>query len=422
MTRLLKLTVVGAIALVAVVSVQAGGSQEPAAQGPVKITMWYSVSGEPGKATEVLIDRFNQSQNKVVLEGVYSGSYEDTMPKLLAAAVAGGLPTIAHMAHCYAPQMALAGYLESLDDLLAKEPAVKADYVESLYNANVYKGKTYGVPYNCSTPVYYYNKDLYKKAGLDPEKSPVTWEDMYQYSAKIAGLGGDTVGYNVERGSGWLTQGYTWEFGGQWIKADNSAVTWDTPEDVSSLAFMKKMVSDKVALYKGGDKLDASGRSGGSIRSTGSLTSIVSRFQYEVGVGSVPKQAKVMVPIGGGSLYIVKGKSQAEKMGAWEFLKFATDPVSQMFWAKATGYFASSKKAAASAEMQQLWAKDGRWKKTYDQLGAAQAENHTWLSPFQEVRDLFNDAWDKTILNNLDPKATLAEAAVKANKVISESK
>jgi sn-glycerol 3-phosphate transport system substrate-binding protein len=384
--------------------------------------MWYSVGGEPQKATQVLIERFNQSQNKVIVEAVYSGSYEDTMRKLLAAAVAGGLPTIAHMAHCYAPQMALAGYLETLDDLLAKEPGLKADYVESLYMANVYQGKTYGVPYNCSTPVYYYSKDLYKKAGLDPEKSPVTWEDMYRNSAKIAGLGGDAVGYNIERGSGWLSQGYTWEFGGEWIKADNSAVTWDQPGDVEALAFMKKMVKDKVAVYKGGDKLDASGRSGGSIRSTASLTSIVTRFQYEVGVGPVPYKTKPMVPIGGGSLYIVKGKPQAEKLGAWEFLKFATNPVSQMFWSKATGYQASSKKAVASTEMKQLWDSDSRYKKTYDQLNVAQAENHTWLSPFQEVRDLFNDTWDKTILNDLDPKAALADAKAKADKVIAENK
>ncbi len=412
--------------LVAAALAWAGGGQEgakgAAAQGPIKISMWYSVSGIPGKATEVLVDRFNQSQNQVILEAIYSGSYEDTMRKLLAAAVSGGLPTIAHMAHCYAPQMALAGYLETLDDLLAKEPDVKADYVESLYNANVYKGKTYGVPYNCSTPVYYYNKDLYKKAGLDPEKSPATWDDMYQYSAKITALGGDTVGYNIERGSGWISQGYNWEFGGDWCKADNSAVTWDQPGDVNALAFMKKMVKDKVALYKGGDKLDASGRSGGVLRSTASLTSIVSRFQYSVGVGPVPKQVKTIVPIGGGSLYIVKSKSQADKLAAWEFLKFATNPVSQMFWSKETGYQASSKKAVASAEMRQLWEKEPRYKKTYDQLGFAIAENHTWMSPFQEVRDLFNDAWDRVILNDLDPKTVLAEAKAKADKVLAENK
>ncbi len=402
----------------------ASGKQEQASasQGPVKITLWYSVSGDPGKATQVLVERFNQSQNKVQLEGVYSGSYEDTMPKLLAAAVAGGLPSIAHMAHAYAPQMVKAGYIESLDDLLSKEPEVKADYVQSLYDANVYQGKVYGVPYNCSTPIYYYNKDLYKKAGMDPEKSPATWDDMYQASARITSLGGDTIGYNLERGSGWISQGYVWEFGGDWIRADNGAVLWDTPESVAALSFMKKMVKDKVAVYKGGDKLDASGRSGGVLRSTASLTSIISRFQYNVGVGVVPRNVKQIVPMGGGSLYIVKGKPAAEKLAAWEFLKFATNPVSQMFWAKSTGYQASSKKAVDSVEMKQLWEKDPRWKKTYDQLAYAQGEDHTWLGPFQEVRDVFNDAWDRTILNDLDPRATLAEAQAKANKILSENK
>jgi sn-glycerol 3-phosphate transport system substrate-binding protein len=191
---------------------------------------------------------------------------------------------------------------------------------------------------------------------------------------------------------------------------------------VAALAFMKKMVTDKIAVYKGGDKLDASGKSGGVLRSTASLTSIITRFDYDVGVGVNPKEVRQMVPMGGGSLYIVKGLPDAQRKAAWEFLKFATNPVNQMFWAKATGYQASNKKAVESLEMKQLWEKDPRTRTTYEQLAYARPEDYTWLAPFQEVRDLFNEAWDKTILNDLDPKATLAEAQARADKILQQSK
>ena len=402
----------------------AGGTQEKSAAGPtgpVKITMWYSVGGNPRKATEVLVERFNQNQNKYILEAVYSGGYEDTTQKLLAAAVAGGLPAIAHMAHAYAPQMVKAGYIEPLDDFIARDPEIeKKDFVPALYEANVWEGKAYGVPYNCSNPVYYYNKDLYRRAGLDPEKSPETWNDMAQYAAKIAKIDAETTGFNIERGSGWISQGYVWQFGGEWIKPDNSAVLWDSPQSVEALTFMQKMVKDGIATYMGGDKLDASGRSGGVFRSTASLTSILDRFEYEVGVGIQPYKTRKMVPLGGGSLYMVKGLSPREQEAAWAFMKFATTPVSQMFWAKATGYQVSSQKAVESTEMRQLWESEPRARITYDQLPYSRAEDDTWLAPFLEVRDIFNDAWDRTILTGLDPKATLAEAKAKADKILKE--
>lgn len=393
------------------------------ARKSVKITMWYSVGGNPRRATEALVKWFNKVYPEVKMKAVYSGNYEDTTQKLLAAVVAGNPPTIAHMAHCYAPQLVKKGYIQALDDFIAKDPEVsKDDFVASLYKTNVYQGKVYGVPFNCSNPVVYYNRDLFRKAGLNPDNPPKTWDEAYNVAKKISKLGEGIYGYNIERGSGWISQGYVWQFGGEWIKPDNSKVLWDSKESIAALSFMKKMVNDGIAVYKGGNKLDISGKVGMVIRSTASLTYLEEHCPFDLGVTVQPYKVRKMVPLGGGSLYMFKNISEVEKQAAWKFMKYVTNPINQMFWAVSTGYMASNKKAVNSALMEKRFIDDPRTQVTYLQLPYSRPEDDTWLAPFLEVRDIFNDAWDRCILNNLDPEKVLKEATEKANKILQEYK
>jgi sn-glycerol 3-phosphate transport system substrate-binding protein len=397
------------------------GSKEEADTGPITIDFWYSVGGNPGKATEVLVERFNQSQDKIIVEGIYSGSYEETTQKLLASVVSGDTPAVAHMAMAYTAQFILSGYFEGLNSYFAEDDTIsQGDFVLQMLDLNRWEGDIYGLPFNCSNPVLYYNKDLFKAAGLDPEDPPETWDEVYAYSKAISALGDDIYGINIERGSGWITQGYTWQFGGDWIEKDNSSVLWTDAPAVNALAFMQKMVNDGIAAYKGGNALDVSGKSGMVLRSTASLTGMIGNVEYDLGVAVQPYAVKRQVPIGGGSLYVFENASTKEKQAAWEFLKFMGNPSSQMYWAKATGYQASATKAVNSLEMKNLWEADPRYKPTYDQIPYSLVEDNTRLIPFLEVRDIFNDAWDRVILNNLDPATELEAAQELANEIIAE--
>ena len=411
------------LALMTTGLVWAGGTGEAgdASQGPVTIDFWYSIGGNPQKATEALIEKFNSSQNEVRVEAMYGGSYEDTTQKLLASVVAGDTPVVAHMAMAYTAQFILDGYFEGLNKYFAKDPAVSEDnFVKALLDLNRWKGELYGMPFNCSNPILFYNKDLFKAAGLDPNDPPETWDELYAYARKISALGDDIYGFNIERGSGWITQGYTWQFGGKWIAEDNSKVLWTEPGAVEAVKFMQKMFNEGVAVYKGGNTMDFSGKVGMTIRSTATLTDTIQSCNYEVGVAPIPYKVQKQVPIGGGSLYIFKNASPAEKEAAWKFLMFMGSEESQMFWAEQTGYQASSVAALNSAGMQALWQKDSRFRTTYDQVSYAVAEDRTRLIPFNEVRSLFNDAWDAAILKNEDAAAVLSAAQDKANQVLSQ--
>lgn len=403
------------------VMAQGGSESQKTPEGPVTIDFWYSIGGNPQKATEALVEKFNASQNEVKVEAMYGGSYEDTTKKLLASVVAGDTPVVAHMAMAYTAQFVLDGYFESLNKYFASDPDVsEEDFVKGLLELNRWKGELYGMPFNCSNPILYYSKDLFKAAGLDPEKPPVTWDELYAYAKKISALGPDVYGFNIERGSGWISQGYTWQFGGDWIAKDNSTVLWTEPGAVEALEFMQKMYNEGIAVYMGGNTMDFSGKVGMTIRSTATLTDTIQSATYDVGVAPIPGKVRKQVPIGGGSLYVFENASQAEKDAAWKFLKFMGSKESQMFWAEKTGYQASSVAALNSPEMQELWKKDPRFKTTYDQVPYAVVEDVTKLIPFNEVRSIFNDTWDATILKNGNAAKNLAEAQEKANQILAQ--
>ena len=403
-----------------------GQQAEPeyvASTEPITIEFWYSIGGNPQKATKALVEKFNASQSRITVEAVYGGSYEDTTKKLLASVVAGDTPVVAHMAMAYTAQFVVDGYFESLNKYFARDKQVsEADFVKGLLELNRFNGELYGLPFNCSNPIMFYNKDLFRAAGLDPDKPPVTWDELYEYAKKIKALGPDIYGFNIERGSGWISQGYTWQFGGEWIAKDNSSVKWTDAPAVEALQFMQKMYNEGLAVYMGGNTMDFSGKVGMTIRSTATLTDTIQSVKYDLGVAAIPGKVKQQVPIGGGSLYVFENASQAEKDAAWEFLKFMGSAESQMYWAATTGYQASSVGALNSAEMQALWAKDPRFKTTYDQISYAVVEDQTRLIPFNEVRSIFNEAWDATILKNGNAAENLKAAQERANKILAQYK
>lgn len=410
------------VALLATGTLFAAGDTDAKAapkKGPVNIEFWYSIGGNAQKATVALVEKFNASQDEVFVDALYGGSYEDTTQKLLAAVISGDTPAVAHMAMAYTAQFILEGYFESLDKYFAADSSIKeSDFVEGLLELNRWQGELYGLPFNCSNPILYYNKDLFRAAGLDPEKPPVTWDELRAMAAKISALGDDIFGFNIERGSGWITQGYTWQFGGDWVAKDNSTVLWTDKGAVDALKFMQSMYNDGIASYAGGNTMLYSGKVGMSVNSTASLTNVIDSIEWDLGIGVMPKAVRSRVPIGGGSLYVFKGASQAEKDAAWKFLKFMSSAESQMFWAESTGYQASNWGAINSAEMQALWKRDPRFATTYDQTSYALVEDNTHIIPFNEVRSIFNDAWDDTILNNGNVEKNLAAAQVKANAIL----
>jgi len=392
------------------------------AQSPTKISFWYSVGGNVRDAVESAIKEYNASQSKYVVEGVFAGNYEESLQKIMAAIASGNAPVLIQQAHVYAPQLLDANMLEVLDPYIAKDKTFPKDlFIESLFQSNVFNGKTYGIAFNCSTPIMYYNKDLFRKAGLNPEKFPETWNEFYEAAKKIKALGKDQYAFILSYGSGWILQALIWQFGADMMTPENSRVMWNDKEHIEAVKFFKKLVDEKIAIYKGGEPDFFSGKAAVMMESTASLTRIKGMATFDMGTAVFPKGTTRAVPLGGGSLYIFRRNPQSLKEGAWDFIKFMTSKESQMKWAEATGYLVVRKDAREALEKEGFIMKDKRYNTTYLELPYIVTENKTSYPYFLALRTIYNDTWDKTMMQGGDVQSIFDEAAKKANAFIKEN-
>jgi multiple sugar transport system substrate-binding protein len=207
-----------------------------------KIEMW--VRSGIGDAFKKVVEAYNSShENQVVATEV---PFSELVQKYATAIAGGQAPDALSMDLIYTPAFAAAGQLEDLTDWAKKLP-----YFNSLSPSHVrlgtYQDKIYGLPLSVETSVFAWNKDLYKKAGLDPEKAPVTWEEIEANAEKIRKLGDDTYGFYFSGGGcgGCMIFTFTplvWGGGADILSADGKTATLDTPQMRKAVGFYRDMV------------------------------------------------------------------------------------------------------------------------------------------------------------------------------------
>lgn len=153
--------------------------------GPVEITFWHGMSGQLQNVLEEQVEEFNKSQDGVRVSTVSNTDYDTNQQKLLAAIASHSQPDIAQIEIHAIPQFAASGALVPVDEFMEQsEEHTKEDFIAGLLNNTQYEGETYGVPFNRSVPVFYYNADMFEEAGISGP--PETWDDVEEYATKLA--------------------------------------------------------------------------------------------------------------------------------------------------------------------------------------------------------------------------------------------
>ncbi len=380
-----------------------GSKEKPVTLGeltnPVTIQVWYSLGAKYSAPLEDIIKNFNASQDMITVEGVYQGGYATTQEKLLAAYIAGEPPVLAQL------EQSLVGSFVANDALVPLESFIKADksfdvkdFNKDITQGATYENKLYGLPINVSTPVLYLNRDLFRKAGLDPDKYPTTWDEAYTMAKKISDLGPDIYGMRIYN-SGWIIDSLFHQFGGKIFNKDNTKCLVNSKEIKSAMAFWKKMVDDGIAVYQGGkdgSTMDASGVVGMVMRSTGSIAWFKDNVKFDWGVAPFTLGTTKAVSLGGGNIYMLKKTTPEEQLAAWKFLKYLTNTKNQVYWSTHTGYMVSRKSAKESPEIQKILKDDPRYNVTYDQL--KYAFPRPTVEAWPEIEDMIQEAMTKIIL------------------------
>ncbi|MFC5470905.1 ABC transporter substrate-binding protein [Cohnella suwonensis] len=233
-------------------SASAPASSE-APKEPVTIEFWYGLGGKLGENMQTLINKFNSSQQEVIVKPVVQADYSETENKLQAAIASGDVPAAVLAANV---DWAKKGYFAPVDELIAANPDFKPeDVVPTFLEQGKVDGKQFFLPMYGTTQIMYYRKDAFEKAGIKPEDM-TTWEKLGEAAAKMAVKeGGKTSFYGWEPMWGEANMiDAVYSKGGSVLSADGKTVTLDTPEWISTLEFFRKAIhEDKtMRIHSGG--------------------------------------------------------------------------------------------------------------------------------------------------------------------------
>jgi multiple sugar transport system substrate-binding protein len=233
---------------------------------------------------------------------------------------------------------------------------IDKNYSPAILSLGQVDGVQYGIPFNASTPIVYYNADLVKKAGGDPEHFPSDWDGMIALAQKINALGGDIRGMNYSVASiesDWLWQAAILERGGTMMSKDEAGVGYDNALGLDALRFLRRVAEetnmDVATSPDSYQQLFFAGKLGFYITSPSAVRSFAKtvgdRFVMRTAPYPITDKAKGLLPSGGNAATILAKDPEKQKL-AWEFVKFVTGPESEAQVAQATGYMPTNKLAA----------------------------------------------------------------------------
>ncbi|MEC0213883.1 ABC transporter substrate-binding protein [Paenibacillus ehimensis] len=408
----------------------AGGAENkeaPKAGEPVKVVWWHSMSGELGKAVDKLVSDFNASQKNVVVEAVFQGTYDESLNKMKASMDSKSGPALIQVYEIGSRFMIDSKAITPIQTFIDADKYDVSQLEENILNYYTVDGKLNSMPFNTSNPILYYNKDMFKAAGLDPEKPPVTYEEVAEAAKKLTKDGKTGASFAIY---GWFMEQFFANQGAELLNNGNGRTSPATESmlgsdaGVKTLTWWKQMIDDKTMLNLGRKTDDtkkafAAGQIAMTLDSTASLRGIVSAAEGKFQVGTAflpkPKDAKEGgVIVGGASLYILNNRSEAEQKGAWEFIKFLADPKQQAYWHVNTGYFPITKKAYDEQLVKDNLAKYPQFKTAVDQLHQTKANKATQgavMGVFPEARQLTEGAIEEVLNGKKTPKEALDGAA-----------
>ncbi len=408
------------------------------AQQPVKITLWHAMGGARYDAiTKEIAAGFNKANPNYVVEPLYTGSYGETVTKAIAAIRAGNPPHIVQVFEVGTQTMLDSGAIIPVTDLVKPGDIDFGDYIEPILNYYKVGGKLYSMPFNSSTAIIYYNKDVFTKAGLDPSKPPATYKDVEEMGRRIVASGAArhaiTFGWPswmLEQAHAMHNKPYADHDSGRSGRA--TKVLFNQPFGVDVLTRWKRWADEKLLAYGGREyapnKAFLSGEVAMLMQSTSQVTTIEKAAKFHVGTGFLPRiegQPAGKSVIGGASLWVLKGNGRTpqELDAIVKFFEFVARPEETAKWHMDTGYFPATKTAVALLRKQQWFVQHPNHETAFKQIQTGPDTPNTrgvLLGNFVQIRNITDTAIEKTLSGRLGPKEALDEAAGEANRLLDE--
>ncbi len=418
------------------------------ADGPVAITFWHAMTNELEGALVALTDEYNASQDRVQVTIQNQTSYDSNIDKYIQSSQ-GSRPHLLQL-----PEYSLQSFAQS-DTFIPVGACLEASaldtsaFLNRTLAAYEFEGIQWGMPFNVSNPVLYYNRLMFEEAGLDPDAPPITLEDLRAVTQQLVESGAAGTGIVLDTGpdsgGGWYLEQWfgranePYADNGNGRLAPATQVLYDNDLGVELLTYLQGLLADNLATNVGDNTggLDAFLKMADpeepgamTIATSAALGAVLNALgggiapglgPADIGVGPMPGPSpEPTAQVGGGSLWIVADKGDAEAAAAWDYVTFLTSAQSQSTWASQTGYVPVREDATELEPLATVYADDPRFRVAYDQLLARAddlAANAPVLGPMREVRVETARAV-ASVFRGDDPATALAAAAEQSDALI----
>jgi sn-glycerol 3-phosphate transport system substrate-binding protein len=404
----------------------------PRAASATDVTFYYpvAVGGPITRIIDDMVAGFQKENVDVAVKAVYAGTYQDTMTKALTA-MKGGEPP--HLAVLLSTDMFTLIDEKAIVpwDEVATGPDDKA-WIGSFYPgfmANSQAGdKTWGIPFQRSTIVMYWNKEAFKEAGLDPDRAPQNWDELVAFGKKLTkrDAGGNVTQWGVQIPTTgfayWLFQALATENAASLMNPAGNEVYLDKPEAVQALQYLvdlsgKEQVMAPGVLEWGTTPKDFFERKIAIMwTTTGNLTNVRDNAKFPFGVAMLPEKKRRGSPTGGGNFYLFDKTAPAERAAALRFVRWMTTPERAAEWGIKTGYVATRPDAWEMPAMKAYLADFPPAAVARDQLPFAVAEFSTHDNP--RVVKALDDNLQAALTGSKTPEQALKDAQREADRLL----
>ena len=401
-----------------------------------EISFWHSMGGVNGQAIDTLVKKFNdENEYGITVKAQYQGEYDDSLNKLKSAQIGNMGADLVQVYEIGSRFMIESGWITPMQQMIDADSYDLSQIEPNLAAYYTIDNQLYSMPFNSSTPIMYYNKEMFEKAGIT--EIPDSLEGIEAVGEKLLNEGG--AGQVISLGIyGWFFEQFIGKQGLEYANNGNgrteaaTAVAFDSNGAAANILTAWKSLYDKgyaPNVGKGGDAGLAdfsAGKSAITLGSTASLKQILQDVngKFEVGTAYFPKVKSTDeggVSIGGASLWALNNNDAKKTRATWEFVKFLISPESQAYWNAQTGYFPVTTAAQEEPVFKENVEKYPQFQTAIDQLHDSSPKYvGALLSVFPEARATVESEIENLLNGNADVKTAVKNIADAINKSIEE--
>ncbi|NBE93866.1 MULTISPECIES: ABC transporter substrate-binding protein [unclassified Nonomuraea] len=374
-----------------------------------RVVLWSAFTSHNATVLQSIIDGFNASQQDIFCEIQLFPGYPALDSKLAASFAVAQVPDLVTLSDVNWNRYFLAETLEPLSGYFDAGFGPDAFHPRFLAEGTI-RDQVYWLPWARSTPLFYYNKEIFAGAGL-PDRGPKTFTELREWGRELKGFTYRGAPVRMRGYTGkddWYFQGSSWAFDGSY--SDGMVSRLSSEQTVAALEFDRAFIHDDQMAYLADDiNADfAAGVTATICNSTGALTSLLKAATFEFGTAFLPEQDAPGVPTGGSGLAVMRNSTKARKQATWEVIRYLAEKGAPE-WSLNTGYLPVTASSLDSPKIKERNAATPAYQVAQDQLSRARQADVMRRYVNETISEMLI-VLQKVYASNADPGETLREA------------